>query len=143
MLLIFFSWLSGNFDGESAVLFFNTLGPFFSVISVLNFVHSDDQCQILNSFLERVSNHNSRVEIVEGTNEIHVSVSSSPEQADCDELHNSGLFSSVAGMRFVDFNDFLFLHSVSSVLLWLFLFWLLGRNVWSLLCGLLGLGLGF
>jgi hypothetical protein len=44
MLLIFFSGLSGNFDGEGAVLLLNAFSSFFGELSVLNFVHSDNQC---------------------------------------------------------------------------------------------------
>ena len=138
MLLILFSRLSGNFDSKNAVLLWNTLSFFFSEFSVLNFIHSDDQCQLFNFFLKSVGNHNGRIEIVEGRNKVDVFVSSSSEKANSDQLHNSCFFSYV-GMRFVDFNDFFFLYSVPSVLFSLLFLWLLSRNV----CCLLGLILGF
>ena len=133
MFFIFFSRLSGNLDDESTLLLFNTLSSFFSEISVLNLVHSDDQCQILNFFLESVSDHDGWVKIVEGGDEVHVSVSSSSEEANDNEFHDSGFLPCVGSMSFVDIDDFFLFNSVSSVFFWLFLFGLLSRNIGGLL----------
>lgn len=90
--------------------------------------------------MKSVSQQEGVVKVVQGRDQINVSVSSSSKQSDSDKLKNLGSLSPI-GMRSVDFDGFLVLDSVASELFGLLFFDLFdfGFHRWLLL----GLWLGF